>query len=214
MYLAACPLSYVTLERRHRLDRVAVEPRERARFVSARRSGSISFESHRERACGTQSTHESVERRCSDRRPDLGSAVVVARPSPSRTDMLLRPAHRLPLRLSRTALHAPACALRPLAAPRPASRRSSPSPTLIALRRLSTLPPRPPPSEPVAAPPAAPTVPQYPIPAWAERFPKALRWTHPYLSLARMDKPIGTWLLYWPCGASALSLSEQPLGPH
>lgn len=42
----------------------------------------------------------------------------------------------------------------------------------------------------------------YPIPRWAERLPKGLRWTHPYLSLARMDKPIGTWLLYWPCGAS------------
>ncbi|GAA5978235.1 hypothetical protein JCM10908_004282 [Rhodotorula pacifica] len=40
---------------------------------------------------------------------------------------------------------------------------------------------------------------QFPIPKWAERLPKSLRWTHPYLSLARMDKPIGTWLLYWPC---------------
>ncbi|GAA5890988.1 hypothetical protein JCM8208_003120 [Rhodotorula glutinis] len=113
--------------------------------------------------------------------------------------MLLRPAHRLPLRLSRTALHPAPCLLRPLASPRPASRRPSPSPTLIALRRLSTLPPRPPPSEPAATPPAPPAAPQYPIPTWAKRFPKALRWTHPYLSLARMDKPIGTWLLYWPC---------------
>ncbi|POY74446.1 putative 4-hydroxybenzoate polyprenyltransferase [Rhodotorula taiwanensis] len=38
-----------------------------------------------------------------------------------------------------------------------------------------------------------------PIPKWAEKLPKSLEWTHPYLSLARMDKPIGTWLLYWPC---------------
>ena len=49
---------------------------------------------------------------------------------------------------------------------------------------------------------AAPTAatPSFPIPKWAEKLPKSLRWTHPYLSLARMDKPIGTWLLYWPCG--------------
>ncbi|KAG0657287.1 Para-hydroxybenzoate--polyprenyltransferase, mitochondrial precursor (PHB:polyprenyltransferase) [Rhodotorula mucilaginosa] len=48
---------------------------------------------------------------------------------------------------------------------------------------------------------AAPTAatPSFPIPKWAEKLPKSLRWTHPYLSLARMDKPIGTWLLYWPC---------------
>ncbi|GAA5887177.1 hypothetical protein JCM3774_005346 [Rhodotorula dairenensis] len=41
--------------------------------------------------------------------------------------------------------------------------------------------------------------PKFPIPKWAEKLPRALQWTHPYLSLARMDKPIGTWLLYWPC---------------
>ncbi|KDE04281.1 hypothetical protein MVLG_05309 [Microbotryum lychnidis-dioicae p1A1 Lamole] len=44
--------------------------------------------------------------------------------------------------------------------------------------------------------------PQYPLPPWANTLPKALRWTHPYVSLARMDKPIGTWLLYWPCAWS------------
>ena len=47
---------------------------------------------------------------------------------------------------------------------------------------------------------------------------KSLNRLHPrawdFVQLTRMDKPIGTWLLYWPCGASALSLSEQPLGPH
>ncbi|GJN88726.1 hypothetical protein Rhopal_001692-T1 [Rhodotorula paludigena] len=55
----------------------------------------------------------------------------------------------------------------------------------------------------VVPPPPVPAdrqaTPQYPIPPWAQRLPKFLRWTHPYLSLARMDKPIGTWLLYWPC---------------
>ncbi|SCZ97613.1 BZ3500_MvSof-1268-A1-R1_Chr4-3g07298 [Microbotryum saponariae] len=44
--------------------------------------------------------------------------------------------------------------------------------------------------------------PQHPLPPWANKLPKALRWTHPYVSLARMDKPIGTWLLYWPCAWS------------
>ncbi|KAJ2395319.1 Para-hydroxybenzoate--polyprenyltransferase, mitochondrial precursor (PHB:polyprenyltransferase), partial [Coemansia sp. RSA 2559] len=29
-----------------------------------------------------------------------------------------------------------------------------------------------------------------------DRFPKSIR---PYLYLTRIDKPIGTWLLYWPC---------------
>jgi len=31
----------------------------------------------------------------------------------------------------------------------------------------------------------------------------------PYLQLMRMDKPIGTWLLFWPCGWS-LALAAQP----
>lgn len=26
------------------------------------------------------------------------------------------------------------------------------------------------------------------------------RWSRPYLALSRIDKPIGTWLLFWPCG--------------
>lgn len=30
--------------------------------------------------------------------------------------------------------------------------------------------------------------------------PAAVR---PYFELARLDKPIGTWLLYWPCGTLA-----------
>lgn len=44
-------------------------------------------------------------------------------------------------------------------------------------------------------------------PAWAKRLlPRRLLWVHPYLSLARVDKPIGTWLLFWP-GAWALSMA-------
>lgn len=39
------------------------------------------------------------------------------------------------------------------------------------------------------------------IPQWASKWPKPAQWLHPYASLARLDKPIGTWLLYWPCGA-------------
>ncbi len=32
--------------------------------------------------------------------------------------------------------------------------------------------------------------------SWVARMPAPLR---PYLHLARLDRPIGTWLLYWPC---------------
>lgn len=32
--------------------------------------------------------------------------------------------------------------------------------------------------------------------SWVERLPAAWR---PYARLARLDRPIGTWLLYWPC---------------
>jgi hypothetical protein len=43
---------------------------------------------------------------------------------------------------------------------------------------------------------------------WLDRLPPKLA---PYIFLTRMDKPIGTWLLYWPCGksvtASMLSLN-------
>lgn len=33
--------------------------------------------------------------------------------------------------------------------------------------------------------------------SWLDRLPPKLA---PYVFLTRMDKPIGTWLLYWPCG--------------
>ncbi len=32
--------------------------------------------------------------------------------------------------------------------------------------------------------------------AWVDRAP---RWLKPYLRLMRLDRPIGTWLLFWPC---------------
>ncbi len=34
---------------------------------------------------------------------------------------------------------------------------------------------------------------------WLDRMPKSVQ---PYLYLTRIDKPIGTWLLFWPCGNS------------
>ncbi|KAK4058785.1 Para-hydroxybenzoate--polyprenyltransferase, mitochondrial precursor (PHB:polyprenyltransferase) [Microbotryomycetes sp. JL221] len=39
--------------------------------------------------------------------------------------------------------------------------------------------------------------------AWFDKYlPNKLTWTSKYLKLARVDKPIGTWLLYWPCAWS------------
>lgn len=48
---------------------------------------------------------------------------------------------------------------------------------------------------------------------WIERLAPA--WTRPYLTLARVDRPIGTWLLLWPCLwaiflASASTMDETP----
>jgi 4-hydroxybenzoate polyprenyltransferase len=43
---------------------------------------------------------------------------------------------------------------------------------------------------------------------WVERLP---RWLRPYAVLARWDRPIGTWLLLWPCWWSA---ALAPCGPH
>jgi 4-hydroxybenzoate polyprenyltransferase len=43
---------------------------------------------------------------------------------------------------------------------------------------------------------------------WVEHMPVA--W-HPYLRLARLDRPIGTWLLFWPCvfGLAAGAAAQQ-----
>ena len=41
------------------------------------------------------------------------------------------------------------------------------------------------------------TIPTLPTPSWIDKYvPQPAR---PFLKLARMDKPIGTWLLMWPC---------------
>jgi 4-hydroxybenzoate polyprenyltransferase len=44
--------------------------------------------------------------------------------------------------------------------------------------------------------------------SWVERLPG---WLRPYAVLARWDRPIGTWLLLWPCWWSA---ALAPGGPH
>lgn len=46
---------------------------------------------------------------------------------------------------------------------------------------------------------------QPPPKSWVERVPEKIR---PYLYLARVDKPIGTLLLYYPCSASPSPRSE------
>ncbi|OZJ03608.1 hypothetical protein BZG36_03699 [Bifiguratus adelaidae] len=43
---------------------------------------------------------------------------------------------------------------------------------------------------------------------WLDKMPSSWR---PYLYLMRLDKPIGTWLLYWPC---AWSISMAAYGEH
>jgi 4-hydroxybenzoate polyprenyltransferase len=123
--------------------------------------------------------------------------VTIARASCSRPYSLLlgaRPLHTarplLPLRL-----------IRPLSTSRP--RFSIPTPTLPAAPATPTVP-----SalteellDPAAPPPplvAAPTVLDKVLPKWAER-------AKPYLLLTRIDKPIGSILLFWPCGESSHS---------
>ncbi len=44
--------------------------------------------------------------------------------------------------------------------------------------------------------------------SWVERMPVGIR---PYLSLMRLDRPIGYWLLFWPCAAGlALASTGEP----
>lgn len=50
----------------------------------------------------------------------------------------------------------------------------------------------------VASSPAEST----PPPSWLDKLPQSIRWTRPYFELSRLDKPIGSWLLYWPCAWS------------
>ena len=46
---------------------------------------------------------------------------------------------------------------------------------------------------------------------WVDRF--APEWLKPYARLARWDRPIGFWLLFWPCGFS-LALAAVRLPAH
>src|SRR5690348_18213376 len=44
---------------------------------------------------------------------------------------------------------------------------------------------------------------------WVDRY--APEWLKPYARLARWDRPIGFWLLFWPCGfALALAALAEP----
>ncbi len=47
--------------------------------------------------------------------------------------------------------------------------------------------------------------------SWVYRM--APEWMRPYLKLARMDRPVGTWLLLWPCWWS-VAMSTQAQGPY
>ncbi|KAJ1926144.1 Para-hydroxybenzoate--polyprenyltransferase, mitochondrial precursor (PHB:polyprenyltransferase) [Tieghemiomyces parasiticus] len=55
--------------------------------------------------------------------------------------------------------------------------------------------------KPASLPPAPPTATPVAYGTWLDRFPAGAR---PYLFLLRLDKPVGTWLLYWPCAWSIL----------
>ncbi|GAA5932866.1 4-hydroxybenzoate octaprenyltransferase [Sporobolomyces koalae] len=88
--------------------------------------------------------------------------------------------------------------------------RASPS-----SRFLSSLPP--PPSRddppPVVSVEKASLAPTAPVPSWSRYLPSRFRWINPYLSLARLDKPIGTWLLFWPCAWGITMASYSALVP-
>ena len=58
------------------------------------------------------------------------------------------------------------------------------------------------PAVPASVVPPSPTAPAVtaPPPSWLDNLPASIKWTRPYFDLARLDKPIGSWLLYWPCG--------------
>ena len=55
----------------------------------------------------------------------------------------------------------------------------------------------------------APTVPDAPPDNWVHRY--APSWFRPYARLARFDRPIGAWLLLFPCWWS-LALAEHANG--
>ncbi|GAA6022806.1 hypothetical protein JCM11491_006413 [Sporobolomyces phaffii] len=124
--------------------------------------------------------------------------------------MLRVPLLRVPLlgTSPRFALAPLRCSPVRLAAVRSTSRFGASSRSLSSTRT----PAPPPPSQPPAAPTAlSPT--SAPVPPWARRLPRSLKWIHPYLSLARLDKPIGTWLLFWPCAWGITMASYSSLLP-
>jgi 4-hydroxybenzoate polyprenyltransferase len=47
--------------------------------------------------------------------------------------------------------------------------------------------------------------------SWVDVY--APLWSRPYLRLARADRPIGTWLLFWPCAFAALLALPAGAGP-
>lgn len=53
----------------------------------------------------------------------------------------------------------------------------------------------------------SPSVPA-PPPSWLDHLPRSLTWTRPYFELSRLDKPIGSWLLYWPCGETSKAVVQ------
>ncbi|KAM5534269.1 hypothetical protein V8D89_010879 [Ganoderma adspersum] len=85
--------------------------------------------------------------------------------------------HRSSLSIPRLSLHTLCCYTRPSA---PQTRSWQPSSLKYPVRLSGTL---------SNAPPAPPAT-------WVDRLPKSIR---PYLYLTRIDKPIGTLLLYYPC---------------
>lgn len=62
-------------------------------------------------------------------------------------------------------------------------------------------------SNAAGAAPTAPVVPHVDPPSWVDRFPRAMQ---PYMRLLRLDKPIGTILLYWP-GAWAITMASTQI---
>src|SRR4051812_48435356 len=56
---------------------------------------------------------------------------------------------------------------------------------------------------------ASPVIPDARVGNWVDRF--APDWLKPYARLARWDRPIGFWLLFWPC-AFALALASAGRG--
>jgi 4-hydroxybenzoate polyprenyltransferase len=51
-----------------------------------------------------------------------------------------------------------------------------------------------------------------PVGGWVDRLMP--RWSHPYIRLARYDRPIGTWLLLFPCWWSIAMASQSATDPR